>query len=260
MSILAIILALVLDRLFPALRAYRSTYSLSSLWFLIERQRLLRDLPRRLIPCVLLFPILLVVWLLYQVFTASVLVFSMDLLLAFYCFRPSVLNEDVDGWLNDLEAGKVQSSENTQRLFGLANRNLYTLIFWFALLGPLAVVTYRLLDILQSETRLTSHQHWVVGVNKILGWLEWLPAILSSFLFMVAGNFEAGLRIAQSIAYVSADIQKLNEDRLRQVGVATIAGSDECLSDIEFMRRSRGLLLRTLVLWLVCASLFDFWW
>jgi len=253
-------LALVLDRLFPALRAYRTTYSLSSLWLLTERRWLPSELPRRLIPCVLLFPVILIVWLLYQVITASFLVFGMDLLVAFYCFRPSVLNEDVDGWLNDLEAGKVLSGGGAEQLFGLANKSLYTLIFWFILLGPLAAVIYRLLDLLQSETRLTGHQFWVADVKRILSWLEWLPALLSSFLFMIAGNFEAGLRKARTIAYVSADIQNLNEERLRQIGVASITNGDDSLNDIEFMRRCRGLLLRTLVLWLVCAGLFDFWW
>ena len=259
MSILALILALVLDRLFPVLRAYRTTHSFSDLWLRLEGLWLSRKLPGALLPCILLLPVLLFIWLLYQIFTASLLVFGLNLIVAFYCLRPSVVNEDVDDWLSDIEAGKVHSRGDAQRLFVLANKSLYTLIFWFILLGPLAAVTYRLLDLLTTETQLSSRKHWLASINQITGWIEWLPAILSSFIFMITGNFDAGLRAARSIAYINADVQALNEERLQQIGIATVAGNDQNLDDSEILRRSRGLLLRALVLWLVCASLFEYW-
>jgi len=259
MSILALILALVLDRLFPALRAYRTAKFPKNLWLWLERCWTSNKLPRGLVPLVLLFPAVLVLWLFYKVFTANLLVFGLDLLLAFYCLRPNVINEDVDSWIDDLQAGKVQSSDNSLRLFGLANKNLYTIIFWFVLLGPVFVVAYRLLDIMRIESTLSTRQYWSTRVDRVLGWIEWMPALLSGFIFMVAGNFDAGARSARSLAYTGVDIQNVNEERLQKIGIASIAGNEAYLDDIELVRRSRGLLLRTLVLWLVLACLIDFW-
>ena len=260
MSILALILALVLDRLFPALRAYRTGSPLVNLWLFLERYWLSNEFRHELVPLVLLLPVLLIVWLFYQIFTASLLVFGLDLLVAFYCLHPNVINEDVDIWIGEIEAGKLPSRKNSQGLFGRANKDLYTIIFWFVVVGPLVVLVYRLLVIMRLESRLSSSAHWLAWVDRGLGWFEWIPAILSGFLFMIAGNFEAGSRAARSIIYFGTDIEEINENRLRKIGFASVAYDDEALTDAEQLRRTRGLLLRTLVLWLCLACLIEFWW
>jgi len=180
-------------------------------------------------------------------------------LIAFICLQPAVLNEDVDRRIKDLQNDQSSANQNAQKLFGLANKYLYTVIFWLVILGPLAAVAYRMLDSLCSEKDLSASQTGRADVVRIVSWLEWPPALISSFLFLVCGNFEAGLKAAQSMPYFASDLQALNESRLRQVGQASLRTEFENESGIESMQRSRGLLLRSLVLWLVIAAGFEYW-
>lgn len=259
MLIVGIILALVLDRSFPALRSYRPSDSLSNYFRWTVSHWVSREWPRRMIPAVIILPVLLLIGLLNSLFQSGVFSFGFYLLIAFVCLQPAVLNEDVDDWIKEMHNDTSQAGENALRLFGLANRSLYTVIFWLVVLGPLAAVAYRLLDRLGAEKGLLGNGVWTGDVLKILSWFEWLPALVSSFLFMVCGNFEAGLKGAQSVPYFASNLQVLNESRLRQVGQASLTADKENETGIQLIQRCRGLLLRSLALWIVLAAILDYW-
>ncbi len=258
MQTLSLVIVLVLDRIAPTLNEYRRICSLSSHFRWLANNWLPGQLPQRLIPLFLMLPGLLLVGLASQVLQSGFLAQVFSLIIAFFCMQPGVLNEDVDKLIDELET-HTPHGQNPQQLFGLANKGLCTVIFWFVVLGPLAAVCYRMAVQLSAEKQLGAHQLWTRDVNKLLDLMEWLPAFISSFLFMLCGNFEAGLKASRSLPFFSADLQTLNETRLRQVGVASLIGhQDHIHSDIELVRQSRGLLLRSLVLWLVLAALLEY--
>lgn len=259
MLTVGIVIALVLDRSFPSLRDHHRQHSLSNYFRWIADHWIPPRLPRGLIPLVLLLPMLLFVALINNFFQSGIFSLGYYSLIALACLRPSVLNEDVDKRIKELQNDESSTNQYAQRLFGLANKYLYTVIFWLVVLGPLAAVAYRMLDSLCSEKSLSANQIWTSDVVRIVSWLEWLPALISSFLFMVCGNFEVGLKAAQSMPYFASDLQTLNESRLRRVGQASLKTEHENESDIELMRRSRGLLLRSLMLWLVFAAGLEYW-
>lgn len=259
MLTVGIIIALVLDRSFPSLRDHHRQHSLSNYFRWIADHWIPAQLPRRLIPLVLLLPMLLFVALINNFFQSGIFALGYYSLIAFTCLRPSVLNEDVDRSIKELQNDESSTNQNAQKLFGLANKYLYTVIFWLVVLGPLAAVAYRMLGSLCSEKTLSENGIWATDVTRIVSWFEWPPALISSFLFMICGNFEASLKAAQSMPYFASDWQALNESRLRQVGQASLKTEHENESDIELMRRSRGLLLRSLVLWLVFAAGLEYW-
>ncbi|MCP4186150.1 MAG: hypothetical protein GY763_00965 [Gammaproteobacteria bacterium] len=259
MQTLSLVIVLVLDRIAPTLNDYRKTYSVSSHFRWLADNWVPEQLARRYIPLFLIIPGLLLVGIASHLFHSGFLAQIFNLLIAFFCMQPGVLNEDVDKWIDNLEAD-AQQDQNFPQLFGLANKGLFTVIFWFIVLGPLAAVAYRMLAQLCTEKKLGTRQLWTKDVIKLLNLLEWIPALISSFLFMVCGNFEAGLRTSKSLPVFSSDLQTLNESRLQQVGIASLIGDqDKTQSDIELVRQSRGLLLRSLVLWLALAALLEYW-
>lgn len=261
MLTLGLVIALVIDRIIPSLQSYRKEYSLSHYFRWVEKNCLFKDLPPRLTPLVLILPALLVVVFVSAFFEVTLLVLVFYIFVAYVCLEPQALNEEVDVQLRELGRIDSERTQSAGELFSRANRSLYTVIFWFVVLGPTMAVTYRLLEQVCSQRNLNAIEVWKSGVIKLVAWFEWLPTLISSFLFLIGGNFEAGLKQTRNMPIFDANLQALNANRLQQVGKASllIEGNQNEHSEHEFIRRSRGLLLRTLVLWLVLAALIDYW-
>jgi AmpE protein len=69
-----------------------------------------------------------------------------------------------------------------------ANGQLFAVIFWYITLGPLAALVYRL--IAQSRKQQSLSQIAL----KLTNILDWLPARMTILLYLLVGNFQAGLR------------------------------------------------------------------
>ena len=261
MLTLGLVIALVIDRIIPSLQSYRKKYSVSHYFRWVEKNCLFKGLPPRLTPLVLILPALMVVAFVSAFFKITLLVLLFYIFVAYVCLEPQVLNEEVDARLRELGRADGERTQSGGELFSRANRSLYTVIFWFVVLGPTMAVAYRLFEKICSQRNLSANEVWKNDVIKIIGWLEWFPALISSFLFLIGGNFEAGLKQMRNLPMFDSNLKVLNESRLQQVGKASllIDGSQIDHSEHEFVRRSRGLLLRTLVLWLVLATLIDYW-
>ncbi len=259
MQTLSVLIVLVLDRIAPTLNEYRNACLLSRHFRWLADNWFPEQLPRRIVPLLLMLPGLLLTGLASELFQSGFLAQIFSLIIAFLCMQPGVLNEDADNLIDRLEA-HAQQGEDSGQLFGLANKGLFTVIFWFVVLGPLAAVAYRMLIQLSAEKQFGTRSLWTKDINTLIHLLEWFPALISSLLFMVCGNFEAGLKASTPLPVFSADLQALNESRLRQVGIASIAGDQNQIHpDTELVRQSRGLLLRSLVLWLALAALLEYW-
>ena len=69
-----------------------------------------------------------------------------------------------------------------------ANEQLFTVLFWYIVLGPIAVLLYRLI----SESR--AQPSVLEFSSRITNLIEWLPARMTVLLYLLVGNFQAGLR------------------------------------------------------------------
>ena len=245
----------------PRLQHYRKNLSASEYFHWVEKNFLIKRLPPRLIPLLLFLPALLLVVLSGIFFKVTLLVLVFYTFVAFVCLEPQVLNEEVDTWLSELARDDTSGGRSPEELFSRANRSIYAVIFWLVVAGPAMAVAYRLIEKLSLERSLPAEQLWKKDVIKVLNWMEWLPALMSSYLFLIGGNFDAGLKQARRMPLFDSDLEALNAARLQQVGKAAIQnnGSADSQPKSEFLRRSRGLLLRSLVLWLLLAVLLDYW-
>jgi len=209
MSFLVLLLALLLEK-FSGVRAW------------IQRDGLILDLLRRaeatqprpwlvlaglvLAPCLVLWLILTLLaplaygWLLLPLHLL-VMLFALgrgDVLVALGPFRDAWRREDSQAAYHaaqrDLGIEAEESGELIQRVRGhlvwQAYQGFFAVIFWYALLGPLPVLAYRLLALIQEHG---SQQDLKDLAGQLRHAFDWLPARALAGTFALVGQFEAVL-------------------------------------------------------------------
>lgn len=264
MLALSLFIALMLDRVVPSLQNFRRKYPLTLYTGWITKQRIFKAVPPRMVPYALILPVLVLAIMLSGLLhaaTFSLFTLGFYVLIAFICLEPWVLNEEVDQSLRELESSQSNSRYWESNLFFQSNRSLFSVIFWMVVAGPIPVVAYRLLDKLNRLHRVPDQDIWNNDISTIIAWFEWLPALISSYVFMICGNFEAGWKSARKLPLIESGLSRLNESRLQEVGKASVQleSAENGLSAAELLRRSRGLLLRSILVWLALAVLLDYW-
>lgn len=121
-----------------------------------------------IIPIVLLVSI---IYLLLHHLVFGLIGFLLSILIFFYCLGPQNVFYPI-----------VQSDTRTnQELVGdyfvLVNRQLFSLVFWYIIAGPIGALAYRLITLCR-DVNYVSEQ-----ANEITDLLEWIPARLTVLLF-----------------------------------------------------------------------------
>ncbi len=286
MLTLSLIFALVLDRIFPDLQAYRSDQWLSNYYRLLTKRWHLDQFDLWPMLGFIFVPVLLLISLVNGVFPGE----SFNLLsLAFYtivvylCLGLRSLDRDIDAYIEALSESDFERATRAAKtmpgtgvvsetdpqinqvagsIFVLANRNYYSIIFWMLVGGPVALVAYRVLERIASRAFVSDIDKLNDTAMRILAWLEWTPARLSGFAFLICGNFDTGLKCLREQAMFDTNASAANESYLRQVGLASIRVEEGAtdLQMVELIKASRGLMLRSLVLWIGLVALLEYWW
>lgn len=129
---------------------------------------------------------------------------------------------------------------------------VFVIIFWYLLLGPIAALFMRLLSLYerhygQNET------------SRLLHILEWLPARLLAFTYAIAGNFTLCFK---TWVGVITDPKASTEKVLFKSGLAAIAVNEQQLADAdvkaqgEQLQTLQALQIRCLVVCLILVALF----
>lgn len=130
-------------------------------------------------------------------------------------------------------------------------------VFWFVLLGPAAIVAYRLVVIVSQWRGDSAAHHLSV---RWLEWLDYLPARLLALTFALAGNFSS------AIAYIQDRL--FNRDAPAIVVAGTAIASlelpvtiDAYASPVDFIGAStreimeiKNLLRRSQFVWLIALG------
>lgn len=130
-----------------------------------------------------------------------------------------------------------------------AVKQLFSILFWFLILGPIGAVLYVLVDAIKQNyfsTELT------VQANKLEILLDWIPVRLLGFCFALIGHFSSVINYWASHVYSAAEN---NENFL--YGCFDLACSKEHLAskDQELMSEYLiKLIYRSLILWLVVVA------
>ena len=282
MTFLSVLIALLLERMTPQLIELRRFDWLRdySRWLTdvlhIERFGSWMGLS------VLLLPLLVAAWILQSVFNNALFglfELAFNILVIFFCLGPRELDHQVDQYLDAIDIGDSQQRFNAaagltretpamdlpsqvpqvcRSIFSEANSRVYAVLFWFAVFGPLAALLYRLLEQWLTQNFLDQAIASIrQPVRHVLGWMDWLPAHITLFAFMVSGSFEDGLQAFRRGNITAIDNYEQNNELLQNVGFQSILSHD-VVNDaqaVDLVRKSRGLVLRGLIVWLIIVLL-----
>ncbi len=129
--------------------------------------------------------------------------------------------------------------------FAQINGQLFAVLFWYIILGPLAVLAYRLISLCQNQQTVSQQALWLTQV------LDWLPARMTVLLYLIVGNFQAGF--PSFVKMVLGEPAK-NQSLLSACGIQAL-GSGE--SESPTMPRAENLVEHAVIALLVLLACFT---
>ena len=120
----------------------------------------------------------------------------------------------------------------------------YDFIFWFILLGPLGIICYRLLQLLQQEPETQSISHTIVQL------LDWITVRFTLIFYLFAGNFQNGVAFLQKQILTPPEN---NQFLLGEGGLKALNENDE--ENPITLHRAVSLVERALIILLVFIAI-----
>lgn len=177
--------------------------------------------------------------------------------------------EDANAIAAEILAG-TPPAEPTQRtrqvimkLLVLSGRNLFSVVFWFVLLGPAGAVMFRSADILRHRAEeIAGCADAQSAAQRIFGIIEWAPSRLLAGSYALAGSFDDAL--AERRAYYAectGRFFEINDDILACTGRGALTLGEDGASESAELSSAMSLIYRSLVIWItVLALLTIFGW
>ncbi len=281
MEFIVLIIALLLER-FVHVESYVKRFS----WFktyldfikaAVDKTGLMKGYPGLLI-CVL--PILIVVWIVYSlldsiafgfvgfVLALLILVYTLgpkDLYYAYEKFFLAQVQNDPQARADSLkdllceipDTSEAQNEALCKHVFTQYNHCLFTVIFWFILLGPMAALLYRLVAqvFTEAHTKDSPYQKLLPEVSCVLKIIEWLPIRVAGILFSLMGDFHHGF--GYWLRHVGSGL-KQNYEFIQNMGLAAlgIQKETEVSFDTAKIKAALRLIDRSLITFVVIVALF----
>ncbi|MDJ0834812.1 MAG: regulatory signaling modulator protein AmpE [Gammaproteobacteria bacterium] len=285
MAFLSILIALLVERIFPQFIQFRRFDWLRGYAQWMDDLLHLDRLGGWAGSALLLLPLLLLTWIAEGMFEHTLFglfELAFNVAVIFFCLGPRDLDNQVEQYLDSIEIGDGQRRFNmaghittdepamelpeqavqvSRAMLVQANRRLFAVMFWFTLLGPIAALLYRAMEQYLNRNYLEqSLQLLQPALRSMLGWIDWIPARISLLAYMISGAFEEGLQAYHKGSVSALDSYEQNSDLLKLVGFACITQqevNDENQA-MQLIRKTRGLILRALMVWLLLILLLSF--
>lgn len=129
--------------------------------------------------------------------------------------------------------------------FALVNRQLFSVVFWYIIAGPIAAVAYRLITLCRDVDEIH------VPANELTDLLEWIPARLTVLLFLLVGNFQQGFKLFSRFIFAKPDF---NNQMLRECGLQAVQTHK---TDEVTMPLAESLVDHAIIVMLVFIALFT---
>jgi AmpE protein len=190
-----------------------------------------------------ILPIVLLCWIILLLFNHvlfGLFGFLLSFIIFYYCLGPENSFYPINNQENE------QDSENVAgNYFVKVNSQLFAVIFWFIVLGPMAVLVYRLLCLCKYQT-LTQQ-----AAGLITGWLDWITTRITMLLYLLVGNFQRGFHYYSSMFLTSPEH---NEEILRTGGLLVARSQDE---EVVTLPHAQTLVEHALIVALVFLAFFT---
>ena len=166
--------------------------------------------------------------------------FLLNVLVFYFCLGPNNSFYPVSQSQDDHE-----KEEPVENYFCAVNSQLFAVIFWFIVTGPLGLLCYRLLYIC-SEQELTKP-----AARVIIGLLDWITARITLLLYLLVGNFQRGFHYFTQV-FLSAPGN--NDELLKKGGLLAAQTQEE---DSISLLHAQNLVEHALVIFLVFIAFFT---
>lgn len=142
-----------------------------------------------------------------------------------------------------------QSTESNQNevyhYFTNINSQLFSVLFWYLICGPIIALSYRLIALCRHDTQV-SH-----CANRAADIFEWLPARITVLLFLLAGNFQKGFGCFLN------HILSYPEDNNKIIAECGLLAAQHGDSETVSMSAAENLVEYSLVIFLVFIAFFT---
>lgn len=159
--------------------------------------------------------------------------------------------------LESMEGGEqdeiVRSA--TRSILIEAHTRYFGVITWFIFFGPFGALFYRLAHLYREVCSREGFDEHLPLLEQLIHWVDWIPARITSFLFLLTGDFVNGFyRIQDYLTDVNAD----NSQLISETGVAAL-GLDMGVSDGEAEENQLAMAManRTIIFYLVLGSVLS---
>ncbi|HHJ34867.1 MAG TPA: regulatory signaling modulator protein AmpE [Gammaproteobacteria bacterium] len=264
---MSIILGLFLDRIFCHLHDLRDMT-----WFEFYTQSILRITGKRMPPLQFIFILALPILLLLsiQIFLYNFLFnlpgFIFGIVVFIYCLGPACLSSDIEAYIHartlgdDDEAlhyaGTItnsaastspdqQTSDVTRAILSIANERIFSVIFWFVILGPFGAMLYRLISQLSKQA---DYQELAEFSEFIHSFMAWIPARMLAAGYALTGNFD-GAYHAYKDRTVNTDFSHSNDEVLVATGLGAMRNL-EAENELAGIYAAQALVMRAVIVWI----------
>jgi len=143
----------------------------------------------------------------------------------------------------------------TRKILTESQKRYFGVIAWFIVLGPLGALFYRLCYIYHAHCRAEEFDEHLPLMDQVIHWIEWVPARVTSMLFLLTGDFVNGFyRIQDYLTDADAD----NNQLISETGVASLGlemGIND--GDVDENHRTMALVNRTVIFYLVLGAIIS---
>ncbi len=164
----------------------------------------------------------------------------LNVVVFYYCIGPEnpfyPVRVNTEDTANEKEVGAYLTN---------VNRQLFAVLFWYILVGPVTLAFYRLVSLSQNFRLAGLAAAWLTNL------LEWMPARMTILLYLLVGNFQAGVRHYSKLLFTAPSENQLllGECSAQALGCKT--------SEPVFMPSAENLVEHALILLLVFVALFT---
>lgn len=243
MKLLVIVLCLLSERFLIHSFSYNRFYWFTEYFNKIKtmaEEKNIASQPWMLFATTIILPVLvvsLIYFLLRHVLFGVVdLIFS--IIIFYYCLGPHNV-------FYPLVTPDTNQENAVGEYFVLANTQLFALIFWYIIAGPVAALAYRLITLSRNFEAIAMEATQATNI------LEWLPARMAALLYLLAGNFQRGF--VSFMSFIAAK-PELNNNLLTECGLHAVRTHE---SDDVPMPVAENLVEHATVILLVLIALFT---
>ncbi|WP_131783433.1 hypothetical protein [Legionella gresilensis] len=188
-----------------------------------------------------ILPLLLIVWIVFALLghlIFGLFGFLISFIIFYYCIGP-----ENPFYPNSTPANELENELSAGNYFAKVNNELFAIIFWFILTGPIGVLFYRLVS-LCMQYEVTQR-----AATNIINILDWPTARITLMLYLFVGNFQKGFNYYQQIFLSSP---RNNDAILSTGGLLAARGQEEEVITLPY---AQSLVECALIVYLILIAL-----